>query len=131
MASQKDRSWEAGFIEILRTLPIPRRACTKVGVSFQTVLNRRKSHVGFKNDMDDAIAEGMGTMEEQGWAMGMGAREGDGPMVRWILSRRLPDIYGDKVAEQVADHNAGPPATIVLPAQFMAGIPQPRDDEDE
>ena len=31
---------------------------------------------------------------------------------------------------QVADHNAGPPATIVLPAQFMAGIPQPREDDE-
>lgn len=88
------REWEATFLAELQVHCNVSAAARKAGIDRRTVYVRRNRSKAFAAKWDEARREGIEALALKAYVM---ALEGDGQMIRWLLSRLSPD-YGDKVA---------------------------------
>ena len=97
--------WEPKFLESLRRFANVREACRVAGVSRSMVYARRGKAKKFREAWDDAIEEALDNIE---LAVVSASLKGDMATARWFLSRRRPQVYGDRVAMEHTGRDGDP-----------------------
>ena len=97
MGKREDRTWELKFLETLREVPIISEAAYVAGVTVRTVNKRRQKYSTFADAVEDAQRTGLRHLEVKANSV---ALEGNTDMIKWLLSRKLPEEYGDPTAKQ-------------------------------
>ena len=87
--------WEPRFLRSLAVHGVVSQAIKDAGIARSTAYLRRKKSAAFCTKWDEAIEEAIGAIE---LAVVTKALKGDMQTARWFLSRRRPQVYGDKVA---------------------------------
>ena len=92
----------------LRQIPVLRSACKAAGVGRTTVHDWRNANPEFAAKMDTAMQEAHDRLEGRVYEA---ALDGDTGLMKWILSRRRPEVWGDR---QTLEHTGpgGGPAEI-------------------
>ena len=86
--------WVRPFLELLRLTLSVTDACRGAHVSRATAYERRNKYEDFAEKWDEAKDAGLDNLEAVAVQM---ARDRDGQMIRYILSRRRPDKWGPRV----------------------------------
>ncbi len=81
------------------------QACKDAGVGRSTVYQRRDKDDLFRAQWDAAIEEAIDGIE---LAVTKAALDGDMQTARWFLSRRRPQVYGDRMALEHHGKDGGP-----------------------
>lgn len=112
--------WWDPFLEQLRKRPLLRAAHKAVGNRGADAHHYwiRKSKVR-KREFEDALAEGTALLEEQAHNMA----ETDPVMTRWLLTKLMPDKYGDKTKHE-HEHNVNLPPQLADSMARFYGTPQ-------
>ena len=84
--------WERPFLDALAHRPVVTHAAAAATVSRETVYRHRRESSRFAAAWDEAVASAIGNLEVKAYDV---ADDGDGPMLRWILSRRKPAEWGN------------------------------------
>ena len=80
-------------------------ACKDAGVGRTTVYQRRERVDLFRTKWDQAIEEAIDGIE---LAVFSASLHGDMATARWFLSRRRPQVYGDRMALEHHGKDGGP-----------------------
>ena len=86
------RWWERKFLDALAIRPVVTTAAALAGINARTAYLHRQDSPRFAAAWDDALELAHGGLETKAYDM---ANDGDGPMLRWILSRRKPAEWGN------------------------------------
>ena len=86
------RWWERKFLDALAIRPVVTTAAALAGINARTAYLHRQDSPRFAAAWDDALELAHGGLETLAYDM---ANDGDGPMLRWILSRRKPAEWGN------------------------------------
>ena len=89
------RKWEKAFLASLAKFANVSEACRAAGVGRTTVYVRRAESEAFHAEWNTAIETALDSIE---LAVITASLKGDMQTARWFLSRRRPQVYGDKVA---------------------------------
>ena len=93
MASRRV-AWETAFLDALRISGVVQVSCRAAGIHRKTAYHRRKFVPSFREAWDAALDEALDAVELA--VMRAGVEGTDMQTARWILSRRRPDVWGDK-----------------------------------
>ena len=104
------REWEPRFLESLSTFANVSQACKDAGVGRTTVYQRRGRVDLFRTKWDQAIEEAIDGIE---LAVVSASLHGDMATARWFLSRRRPQVYGDRMALEHHGKDGGPVVVTV------------------
>ncbi len=91
----RERDWEPRFLAALKTHGNVTAAANATGVSRSGSYARREKSAEFATLWDEAVEEAIDAIE---LAVITASLKGDMQTARWFLSRRRPQVYGDKVA---------------------------------
>ena len=109
--------WERPFLDALAHRPVVTHAAAAATVSRETVYRHRRESSRFAAAWDEAVASAIGNLEVKAYDV---ADDGDGPMLRWILSRRKPAEWGNQ-------GKAPPPADAPDDADVSPADAEPND----
>lgn len=102
---------QKAFLAALRETAVVTHAAQRAGVSALTVRNWRRNSDRFREECDEAMNEALDDLEAKAHEL---AKDGDGSMIRYILSRRRPEKWADKAKVDVSvEHRIPPPVIIV------------------
>ena len=87
-ASQK------AFLKAYAKTGVITSAARAAGITRQTVYRWREESETFLTDSDNAMQEALDGVEDAAFEL---AKQQDGPMQRFILSRRRPQVWGEKI----------------------------------
>ncbi len=104
----KVSEWEPKFVQALAVHAVVGRAAKDAGIARSTAYLRREKSSRFRAQWDEALEEALDSIE---LAVFTTARQGDMPTARWLLSRRRPQVYGDRVALE----HTGPDGAPIFP----------------
>lgn len=123
------KAWKPRFLEHLRGCANVSRSAREAGVSRKTVYKERDNSETFREAWDDAIEEGLDYLEEEarrrafegtlkpvfykGDEVGY-VREFSDTLTIFLLKGRRPEIYGDRVKQEVSAPGGGPVAIRVV-----------------
>ncbi len=115
--------WKPRFLEGLRETANVSRAALDAGVGRRAVYKERDASETFWEAWDDAIEEGLDYLEEEarrrafegtqkpiyykGMKVGV-VREFSDTLMIFLLKGRRPDVYGDRVKQEVTGKGGGP-----------------------
>ena len=99
------RDWEPRFLESLSAHCNVSQACRDAGVTRTTVYRRRDNLSAFAAKWDDAIETALDAIEIAVYTESL---KGDMQTARWFLSRRRPQVYGDRMALEHSGKDGGP-----------------------
>ncbi len=99
------RDWEPRFLESLSTHCNVSQACREAGVTRTTVYRRRENVPAFDAKWDEAVETALDAIEI---AVFTASISGDMQTARWLLSRRRPQVYGDRMALEHSGKDGGP-----------------------
>lgn len=115
--------WKPLFLEHLRETANVSRSANFAGVNRRTVYTERGNSETFREAWDDAVEEGMDFLEEEarrrayegtlkpvyqrGDKVGE-IREFSDTLMIFLLKGRRPDVYGDRVKQEVTGKGGGP-----------------------
>lgn len=94
--SDNRQHWMVPFLLSLSKTSNVGEACEKAGVGRNTVYDYRKKDADFAAKWDEAIEMALDRLEKKAWTVAMRPLEPDPSMIRWLLSRLRPAVYGDK-----------------------------------
>ena len=90
--------WRPAFLNALAITGVVSTAATHAGISRPTAYRARHASESFRRDWDNAIEQSLDSVEQ---AVMRRAIEGtDMHTARWVLAKRRPDVWGDKVEHQ-------------------------------
>ena len=89
------RQWEDRFLSSLKTHANVSAAARTAGISTRTAYNRRNANSEFAELWEGAIKEALDALELAVYSGGM---QGNLRAAMWFLSRRRPEVWGDRVA---------------------------------
>ena len=89
------RPWEKRFLTSLARYCNITQAAKDAGVGRRTVYDRRDASPDFAEKWDEALEEALDAVE---LAVYTESLKGDMQTARWFLSRRRPQVWGDKLA---------------------------------
>ncbi len=104
------RDWEPKFLEALSTHCNVSQACRTANITRTTVYNRRDKIPAFAAKWNAAIETALDAIEI---AVYTAALSGDMQTARWFLSRRRPQVYGDRMALEHSGKDGGPIQTDI------------------
>ena len=113
------RDWEPRFLEALRVHGIVSQAARVAGVPRPTAYKRRNKVSAFAKAWDEAIEDALDALE---LTVTNASLQGDMQTARWILSRRRPERWGDKLS---LEHSGAGGAPVV----FTLALGDTEDDE--
>ena len=87
------RQWESEFLDALREVPVVSKACAAAGITQGNAYQWRWASERFAKEWDEAKREALGNVETVAYRIAI--EDEDPAMLRWILSRQLPDEWGD------------------------------------
>ncbi len=99
------RPWEKRFLAALAVHCNITQAAKDAGVARRTVYDRREANPDFAEKWDDAIEEAIDAIEIAVYTESL---KGDMQTARWLLSRRRPQVYGDRMALEHSGKDGGP-----------------------
>ena len=99
------RDWEPRFLKSLSGHCNVSQACRDAGVTRTTVYRRRDNVLSFAAKWDEAVETALDAIELAVVTESLG---GDMQTARWFLSRRRPQVYGDKLALEHSGKEGGP-----------------------
>ena len=99
-------AWERPFLDALRSTGVVSKAYNAVGVDRTTVYSRRNRNADFREAWDAALNEALDAIEFT--VMSAGIDGTDLQTARWVLSRRRPDVWGDKADVTLTGPGGGP-----------------------
>ena len=99
------RPWEKRFLVSLSTHCNITQAPRDAGVARRTVYDRRDASPDFEANWDDAIETALDAIEIAVYTESL---KGDMQTARWFLSRRRPQVYGDRMAMEHSGKDGGP-----------------------
>ena len=108
---RKSHTLEQSFLEALRSSGSVVAASRWSKVPRRTAYSWRKLYVDFAQAWDDAIEEALDIIEARAMDAAVNPKKDPieaGRMQRWILSKRRPKVWGDKLIHQDPDGNAVP-----------------------
>ena len=120
----KVTEWEPMFLEALSLHGIVVQAVKQSGVTRSTVYLRREKTPAFATKWDEALDEALSNIE---LAVTNAALEGDMQTARWLLSRRMPEKYGDKLSLEHSGKDGGPIQTDMKVILDALADPKTRD----
>lgn len=88
------RRWERAFLVALSSIPIVSAACKQAGISTKTAYLHRKHSPRFAAEWEAALEVSIDGIEVAAYKRAL--EEGDGAMIRYILSRRRPQKWGNR-----------------------------------
>ena len=106
MPTRKRVAWETPFLNALRAAGVVTAACRAANVSRNIAYRRRSQNEAFRAAWDAAIEESLDSIELA--IMKVSIEGTDMQTARWVLSRRRPDVWGDKQDIQVSGPGGGP-----------------------
>ena len=89
------KKWYKPFLAELAKHANVSAACSSAGISRTTVYNSYKSDERFAVKWKEAVDTAIDAIE---LAVYNASLKGDAPTARWFLSRRRPEIWGDRIA---------------------------------
>ena len=104
------RPWEKRFLVSLSTHCNITQAARDAGVARRTVYDRRDASPDFEANWNAAIETALDAIEI---AVYTAALSGDMQTARWFLSRRRPQVYGDRMALEHSGKDGGPIQTDI------------------
>ena len=123
------KAWKPLFLEKLRGHANVSRAAKAAGVSRKTVYKERSNSTTFAAEWDDAVEEGLDYLEEEarrrayegtlkpvyqkGELVGH-VREFSDTLTIFLLKGRRPEIYGDRVKQEITGKGGGPVTVRVV-----------------
>ena len=102
----KTRVWEDAFLTAFRVHGVASAAARTAGVQRTTVYERRNNNPEFAALWAEAEQDAIDAIELAVWNAVIA--EGDMQTGRWILSRRRPEKWGDKMALEHSGPDGGP-----------------------
>ena len=115
--------WKPLFLETLRETANVSRSAKIAGVSRKTAYKHRETSETFRDAWDDAIEEGLDYLEEEarrrafegtqkpvyqrGELVGH-VREFSDTLTIFLLKGRRPEVYGDRLKQEVTGKDGGP-----------------------
>ena len=105
MASRRP-AWERAFLDALRVSGVVSASCRAAGIDRKTAYKRRDSNAVFREAWETALNEALDAVELA--VMRSGVEGTDMQTARWILSRRRPDVWGDKQDVTLTGPGGGP-----------------------
>ena len=99
------QDWEPRFLESLAFHANVSQASRDAGIDRATVYRRRRRTPSFAAKWDAAIEEAIDGIE---LAVTNASLHGDMATARWFLSRRRPQVYGDRMALEHHGKDGGP-----------------------
>ena len=106
----RTREWEVKFLDALRVHANVSAAARAAGIRRETAYMRRKKVAAFAAKWDAAIEDAIDGIE---LAVTRAALQGDMQTARWFLSRRRPQVYGDRMALEHHGKDGGPVVVTV------------------
>lgn len=122
-ATPKKRVWQPLFLESLRRKANVSRAAADAEIDRKTAYRARESSDVFADEWDDALEEGLDYLEEearrrayegtlkpvfyQGEEVGY-VREYSDTLMIFLLKGRRPEVYGDRLKQEVTGRDGGP-----------------------
>ena len=103
------QKWKPEFLAALKTHANVSEAANAAGVSRAGAYARREKSPKFAALWDAAIEEAIDAIE---LAVTTASLDGDMQTARWFLSRRRPEVYGDKVALEHSGSVQSEPVTL-------------------
>lgn len=119
----KKSEWKPVFLEHLRQTANVSRSAKEAGVARQVAYRERGNSDAFREAWDDAIEEGLDYLEEearrrayegtlkpvfyQGDEVGY-VREFSDTLMIFLLKGRRPEVYGDRVKQEITGSGGGP-----------------------
>ena len=102
--SRPRANWRPAFLRALAVTGVVTTAARNAGVERKTAYRARNSNLAFARQWDNALDEALDAVEQ---AVMRASIEGtDMQTARWVLSRRRPEMWGDKV--EVTGRGGGP-----------------------
>ena len=118
------RDWEPRFLESLSAFCNVSQACRDAGVTRTTAYRRRDNMLAFAAKWDEAIETALDAIE---FAVVTESLKGDMQTARWFLSRRRPQVYGDRMALEHSGVDGGPIQTDMKVILDALNDPEARD----
>jgi hypothetical protein len=97
--------WYPQFLNVLRVTGNMRAACHAVGIERRVALFHYANDNAFASRWDEAIEDALDTLDAVAWKR---AREGSDSLLRFLLERRRPELYGEKKEIRVKTEVTGP-----------------------
>ena len=99
------RQWEKQFLASVARHCNITQAAKDAGIARRTAYGRRDASPDFAEKWDDAIEEAIDAIEIAVYTESLG---GDMQTARWFLSRRRPQVWGDKLSLEHRGKDGGP-----------------------
>ena len=99
------RRWEKQFLASLARHCNITQAAKEAGIARRTAYGRRDASPDFAEKWDEAIEEAIDAIEIAVYTESL---KGDMQTARWFLSRRRPQVYGDRMALEHSGKDGGP-----------------------
>ena len=128
IATKRQPSRKKAVLTALALTGVVTAACKAAKVDRATFYRWREQDPVFAAQCDDAFQSALDLIEMRAMTM---AAAGDGPMIRFLLSRRRPEVYGDKSRDKGEDEE---PPENALPPVFIfkfAGRPEEAEEREE
>lgn len=119
----KKGQWKPIFLSALRRCANVSRSASEAEISRKTAYKERQDSTTFRDAWDDAIEEGLDYLEEEarrrayegtlepvfykGEHVGL-IRKFSDTLTIFLLKGRRPDVYGDRLKQEVTGKNGGP-----------------------
>ena len=122
-SAPRKSEWKPAFLATLKSTANVSRSASEAGVSRQMAYKERETSEHFRAAWDDAIEEGLDYLEEEArrrayegtlkpvFNRGMLAghvREFSDTLTIFLLKGRRPQVYGDRLKQEVTGKDGGP-----------------------
>lgn len=88
-------NWKENLFKSLRQMPVQAVACEYADVNRNTVNRLRRESPRFAEQYEEAILIGLSKLEVRAQEVALDSDNPDSGMIKWLLARRIPDVYGD------------------------------------
>ena len=106
MPNRRSRKKEAAFLIALEVHGVVSKAAKAADIPRRTVYVWRDAYEDFRQAWEDALDEALDNLEVL--SMQIAAEEQDPQHIRWILSRRRPEKWGDREKVELSGPEGGP-----------------------
>lgn len=94
----RETGWVPAFLVALRNSANVRFACDAAGVARKTAYILRREDATFREQWDEAMEDALDMIEAAAFQYAM---RGDASLIKYLLSNRRPDTYGERVKHDI------------------------------